>query len=145
MEFGPINAFGGVLVALLLVPNIIYAIKRPGEENKCTNRTINVLEQLGRYASMALMVLPLGVWKFGFPSVTHFLIYGFGNAALLTAYWIVWAFYFRRATMPRALVLAVLPTCIFLLSGLTLRHWALVLAGAVFGGAHTYVTLENHK
>ena len=129
---------------LMLVPNIVYAVKFLGGENRCTNRVMNLLEQIGRYASMALMILPLGVWEFGFSNVAVMLVYLFGNAGLLAAYWIVWAFYFRKATRGRALALAVLPTCIFLLSGLTLRHWALVLAGAVFGAAHIYVTRENN-
>lgn len=143
MEFNPINGAGAALVALMLVPNIVYAVKFPGGENRCTNRVMNLLEQIGRYASMALMILPLGVWEFGFASVAEMLVYLLGNAALLAGYWGTWLLYFRKGTAKRALTLAVLPTCIFLLSGLMLRHWLLVAAGAVFGVAHIYVTREN--
>ena len=34
MEFGPINLAGGILVALILVPNIIYVLKNPGAEKR---------------------------------------------------------------------------------------------------------------
>lgn len=145
MEFNPINLAGGVIVALVLVPNIVYALRSPGEENRCKNAVMNLLEQIGRYGSMALMVLPLGVWEFGFPGVAAMLAYFLGNGTLLLAYWLFWAAYFGRRTPRRALVLAILPTCIFLLSGLTLRHWLLVLVGAAFGVAHIYVTRENYK
>lgn len=145
MEFGPINLAGAILVAAMLAPNILYAVRFRREENRCANPAANILEQVGRYGAMALMVFPLGVWKFGFPSVAGMLVYVFGNVGLLLAYWAVWGTYFRKPTRNRAFALAVLPTCIFLLSGLTLRHWLLVLAAVLFGGAHLYVTSENHK
>lgn len=143
MEFGWINLVGGIIVCLLLAPNILYAWKVPGGENRCGNRGMNLLEQIGRYASMALMVFPVGVWKFGFPGVTAMLVYLIGSGALLVCYWTVWALFFRKASRKRALTLAVVPTCIFLLSGLMLRHWLLVLSAVVFGVGHVYVTLEN--
>lgn len=59
MEFNPINLFGFIIVVIMLIPNIIYGIKFKGLENKCTNKAMNVIEQAGRYGSMALMVLPL--------------------------------------------------------------------------------------
>ena len=145
MEFGWINGAGAVLVVLMLVPNVIFAIRNPGQGNKCRSPWMNLLEQIGRYGSMALMAFPLGVWKFGFPSVAEFLIYLFANGALLISYWVFWWFYFRKATPKLALVLAVLPTCIFLVSGLTLRHWLLVFASVIFGAGHIYVTRENNK
>lgn len=143
MEFGWINAAGGMIVVLMLVPNILYALRRPGGENRCDNRLMNALEQAGRYGSMALMVLPVGVWKFGFLSVAAMLVYVFGNGVLLVCYWVYWALYFRKADRDRALTLAVVPTCIFLLSGLMLRHWLLVLSAIVFGVGHIYVTRKN--
>ena len=143
MEFGWINGAGGLVVALILVPNIIYALRCPGGENKCRNVGINLLEQVGRYASMALMILPLGVWKFGFPNVAAMLIYFFGNGILLITYWAFWGLYFRKVTRIRALTLALVPTVIFLLSGLMLRHWLLVAAAVMFGVGHIYVTAQN--
>ena len=38
MEFGWINVFGAVIVILMLIPNIIYALKNKGEKNNCTNQ-----------------------------------------------------------------------------------------------------------
>ena len=75
MEFGWINVFGAVIVVLMLIPNIVYAIKNKGEKNLCTNRFMNVVEQVGRYACIVLMWLPLLVWKFGFASVLDMMLY----------------------------------------------------------------------
>ena len=70
-----LNVFGLILVVLLLVPNIIYAIKVRNQQNKCTNKIMNVLEQVGRYGCMFLMVFNIGIAEFGFNSVGAFLIY----------------------------------------------------------------------
>ena len=145
MEFGWINLFGAVIVILMLLPNIVYAIKNKGERNLCDNRAINVAEQVGRYACIVLMWLPLLVWKFGFAGVGEMLLYLAGNGGLLAVYWLVFARYLKERTKRRALILAIVPACIFLLSGLLLRHWLLVGFAVVFAIAHIYMTLQNAK
>lgn len=144
MEFNLINLMGFIIVAVMLIPNIIYGIKFKGLENKCTNKAMNVIEQAGRYGSMALMVLPLFVWEFGFSSVFMMFVYLLGNGMLLFIYVLVWVFYFKKQTMGKTMILAIAPTCIFFLSGVTLYHWALVVAAVIFGVGHIYVTYRNN-
>ena len=143
MKFGWINFFGACIVALLLIPNIVWAVKNRGERNKCGNPVMNAAEQIGRYACVVLMWLPLLVWKFGFCSPEEMIIYFAGNGCRIAAYWIVFALYMRRKTPRRALILAALPACVFLLSGLLLRHWLLAAAAVLFAVGHIYVTLKN--
>ena len=143
MEFGWINVFGAVIVVLMLIPNIVYAIKNKGEKNLCANRFMNIVEQVGRYACIVLMWLPLLVWKFGFASVLDMMLYMACNGLLLAAYWITFAFYMKRRSVRLALVLAVLPACIFLLSGILLQHWLLAGFAVVFAIGHIYVTYKN--
>ena len=126
MKFGWINVFGAVVVVLMLIPNIVYAIRYRDEKNLCTNRLMNLIEQVGRYACIVLMWLPLLVWKFGFRSVFEMLLYLAGNGTLLLAYWIIFFLHMRKRSTAKALTLAVLPSCIFLMSGILLRHWLLV-------------------
>ena len=143
MEFGWINVFGAVIVVLMLIPNIVYAIKNKGEKNLCANRFMNVVEQVGRYACIVLMWLPLLVWKFGFASVLDMMLYMACNGLFLVAYWIAFAVYMKQKTVQLALVLAVLPACIFLLSGILLQHWLLAGFSVVFAIGHIYVTYKN--
>ncbi len=146
MEFGWISVFGAGIVVLMLIPNVVYALRRnKGGEGPRGNPFLNALEQIGRYACIVLMWLPLGVGKFGFPSVAEMIAYLGGNACLLAAYWLVFALYFKKKTPRRALILAVLPACIFLLSGLTLRHRLLVGAALLFAVGHVCVTLHSAK
>ena len=143
MKFGWINVFGAVVVVLMLIPNIVYAIRYRDEKNLCTNRVMNLIEQIGRYACIVLMWLPLLVWEFGFQSVFELLLYLSGNGALLLAYWIVFFLHMRKKSTAKALALAVLPSCIFLMSGILLRHWLLAGFAVLFATGHIYVTLKN--
>ena len=145
MKFGWINLFGGIIVLLMLIPNIVYALKNRDERNLCTNRLMNIVEQFGRYGCIVLMWFPLLVWRFGFRSVPEMLLYFLGNGALLAAYWSVFIRYMKERTAKRALILAILPACIFLLSGLLLRHWLLVGFALLFAVGHIFVTMVNAK
>ena len=145
MEFGWINLFGGIIVILMLIPNIVYALQNRDKQSLCANKLMNILEQAGRYGCIVLMWLPLLVWKFGFKSVPEMLLYFVGNGALLLAYWLVYAQYLKQRTARRALALAVIPACIFLLSGLLLRHWLLAGFALLFAVGHIYVTAMNIK
>ena len=98
MEFGWINVFGAIIVILMLIPNIVYAIKNKDETNLCTNRFMNIIEQVGRYACIVFMWLPLIVWKFGFASVFEMVLYLACNGTLLAAYWISFAVYMKHRT-----------------------------------------------
>ena len=65
------------------------------------------------------------------------------NGMLLTAYGIAFAVYMKRRSARLALVLAILPACIFLLSGILLRHWLLVGFSLLFAFGHICVTCMN--
>ena len=143
MEFNYISIYAAAILVLLLIPNIIYAFKFKGSYNHCTNRLMNILEQIGRYGSFILMLVPLGVGEFGFSSAESLIIYAFGSAAILLAYWIVWAMYFHRVTTARAMLLAILPVALFTLCAVTLRHWLLLAFIVVFAVGHIYITAVN--
>ena len=145
MKFGWINVFGAAIVVLMLPPNLVYALRNKGEKNRCANRFMNALEQVGRYACIVLMWLPLLVWKFGFASVLGMALYLAGSAILLIAYWIAFAVYLKRKSAGLALALAVLPACVFLLCGILLRHWLLVGFAILFAVGHIYVTCVNAR
>lgn len=138
-----LNIWGLIIVVLLLVPNIIYAVKEKNQENKCSNKYMNMLEQIGRYGSMFLMVFNIGLAEFGFSSVKAFIVYMFGNILLMISYWFIWVLYFKKKTYWKQIALALIPTGIFLLSGITMLHFLLIIFAVIFGIGHLYVTNKN--
>ncbi|MBQ7232274.1 MAG: hypothetical protein IJX07_03455 [Bacillales bacterium] len=145
MEFGWINGWGATIGIIMLIPNIIFTIRNPHLENKCENVIMNTIEQVGRYTSMALMIVPVLAWKFGFKSVLEMIFYVVVTSVLLLLYLVVWFFYLKSQSKNKAIILALLPTMIFVISGILLRHWLLMIAGILFGIGHIYVTLQNSK
>ena len=47
-----LNVSGLIFMVLLLIPNIIYAVKFHENNTPCPNRAMNILEQIGHYASI---------------------------------------------------------------------------------------------
>ena len=109
MKFGWINLFNAGILLLILLPNLLYAIKYKSEKNLCPSLLMNAIEQAGRYGCMIFLCVPLFVWEFGFASKPEMLLYFAGNALLLAAYWIVYGSYFHKKTPARAMTLAALP------------------------------------
>ena len=166
-----INLFGLITVLLILLPNIVYAVKCPGEKNLCTNRLLNVLEQIGRYGAMLFLIVYVGPADgFGFGSVFGLLCYGFGNICLILAYWCTWAAYFKAlgvfakkrskggvtsvfVTGVEAVTkiiglkytLAILPAMLFFLDGITLWNVPLIVCAVIFAVGHIGVTRQNIK
>ena len=101
------------------------------------------MEQIGRYGCMFLMVFNIGIAEFGFRSVGIFLVYIFGNTLFIIFYWIIWMLYFHKRTYWKQILLAVIPACLFLLSGITMLHYLLIVFGIIFGIGHIYVTVKN--
>lgn len=145
MQFGWLNLTGVLIIVLMMIPNLIYARRNPHMENKCTCKPMLILEQLGRYGSMAMMVFPLFVWEFGFTSAAAFIIWAALCGVLLLAYFISWGFYFQKPSLSSALWLAILPSAIFILRGVFLHHWLLTAFGVIFAVGHIYITWYNNR
>lgn len=138
--FNWFSVFGLIIVVLMLIPNIIYAVKFRNIKESQVRRWILILEQIGRYASMFFMVVQL--IDMGFSSVNLFLIYLIGNVILLLVYWIVWILFFIKQSAGKQMALAIIPSVIFLLSGITQMYILLIISALVFGAAHIYITYK---
>lgn len=139
-----INIFGLIIVVCMLIPNIIFALSNKEMENKCKSTVMNIMEQIGRYGSMFLMVFNIGIAEFGFRSEEDFVIWLTVSFALLLLYWVFWLVYFRKRSMSYAMALAIIPSAIFIFNGYILRHYLLLAFGLIFTIGHSYVTYENN-
>ena len=138
-----INYLNIAIVAVMLIPNIFYAVKFRGNKNLCTNKAMKIVEFVGRILCILFMAYPVGQREFGFPSAENFIIYVFGNGILVAMYIVVWISYFKKQSVPKATVLSIVPPVIFALCGLMLEHWLLVFAAVLFAVGHLYVTAAN--
>ncbi|MBQ5323093.1 MAG: hypothetical protein J6J07_06605 [Oscillospiraceae bacterium] len=144
MVLNLINFIQVAIVWILIIPELLFAIHKEKRENKKPDAA-SVTEQFGRYASMLLMVLPLGIWEFGFASSEEMIIYFAGNGILLAVYILLWVLFFKKQSFGKAMALAIINIAVFLLCGILLRHWFLVVFAVIFAIGHLAVTVNKFK
>lgn len=144
MTFSWINAVNGGAVLLLLLCNIIAACIGIAGEMQSRHRIVNMLEQIGRYFCMALMIVPLvlGRWEFAFSAKRAFLLWITLTVILMAVYMLLW--FLKRTESPIVLYgLAVIPAMLFVANGILLQHWLLLGAGLLFGTCHLWIVAEH--
>ena len=105
-----INVFGAVFIVVIMVPNIVYAVKcRDGFENKWSNKGVEIIERIGRFGCFGFMVVNIpGTW-FGWWSDEAFAMYLIANSVLVILYCVIWIICFRKSTVFKALALSGIP------------------------------------
>lgn len=141
-----INIFGIVFMVGIMIPNIIYAIKcKDGFENKWNNKLVETIEQIGRFGCFGFMIFNIpGTW-FGYWSDEAFAIYLIVNTILIICYCVIWIACFWKNTVFKALALSVIPSVVFLFSGVVSRSVLLIIASVLFAPAHIMISYKNAK
>lgn len=140
------NVFGLVFIALIMIPNIVFAIKcKDGFENRYSNKTIEMMEQLGRFGCFGFMIFNIpGTW-FGWWSDEAFALYLIVDALLAVLYCILWVICWGKTSVFRALSLSIIPSLIFLFSGIMSRSVLLIVSALLFASAHIFISYQNTK
>ena len=141
-----LNIFGLIFIIIIMIPNIIYAIKcKDGFVNKWQNKTVELLEQIGRFGCFGFMIINIpGTW-FGWWSDEAFAVYLIVNVVLIVLYCAIWLICFKKNTVFRALALSILPSIIFLFSGIMSRSVLLIIAAVIFAPCHILISYKNAK
>ena len=133
------NIFGLIFIAIIMMPNILYAIKcKDGFTNKWQNKTVELLEQIGRFGCFGFMIINIPRTWFGWWSDEAFATYIIVNVILVLLYCIIWIICFKKNTVFRALALSILPSVIFLFSGIMSRSVLLI-----FAPCHILISYKN--
>lgn len=141
-----LNIFGLIMIAVIMIPNIIFAIRyREGFENKWNNKIVAVAEQIGRFGCFAFMIVKIpGTW-FGWWSDEAFAIYIIVDTILVILYCTIWIICFKNNSIFRALALSIIPSVLFLFSGIMSRSILLIIASILFAPSHILLSYKNAK
>lgn len=141
-----LNVFGLVMVAVIMIPNILFAMKcKDGFVNKWNNKSVETVEQIGRFGCFGFMIINIpGTW-FGWWSDEAFAVYLVVDAVLVTLYCVIWAVCFRKNSVFRALALSIIPSVLFLFSGIMSRSILLTIAALLFAPSHIMLSYQNAK
>ena len=95
------------------------AIKcKDGFDNKWNNKYVEVTEQVGRLGCFGFMIINIpGTW-FGWWSDEAFALYLIVDTILVMLYCAIWIICFKKNSIFRALALSIIPSMLFLFSGI---------------------------
>lgn len=138
------NYYGLAIMAVIMIPNIIYAVKHEaGGENRYNGKTVIILEQIGRYGCMIFMVFNIPYACFNFWFDCALICYLSINGALCLTYLIFWIICWNKSGKLKALSLSIIPSAIFLFSGVTLANIPLIALAVLFGTTHIFISYKN--
>lgn len=138
------NIYGLLIIAAFMVPNIIFAIKcKDGFDNLWNNKVVEVLEQIGRFGCFGLMIINIPTTYFGFWFEGALAVYVIVNAILTAAYCLIWYLCFHKNSIFRALALSILPSVIFLFSGVMIWSVPLIITAVIFAPCHILLSYKN--
>ena len=110
-----LDPLGLALLAAILVPNLIFALThRQGFENAVSCPRLERWEQVGRFGSLAFLVLrlpflPWGEWFPGGEALSLPI-----SAVLAALYCLGWVLFWREDSLRKSLALSILPSLLFL-------------------------------
>ncbi len=141
-----LNVFGLIMIAVIMIPNIIFAIRyKEGFVNKWSNKFVEVVEQMGRFGCFVFMIVNIpGTW-FGWLSDKAFTIYLIVDIILVILYCSIWIICFKNNSIFRALALSIIPSVLFLFSGIMSRSILLIIASTLFAPSHILLSYKNAK
>lgn len=127
-----------------MIPNIIYAVKRKdGFQNGYVNKSAEVFEQIGRYGCFIFMIFNIPHTYFDFWFNGALLTYIIVNSLFCVAYLVCWAIFWKKSHLAKAISLSLLPSCIFLFSGIMLANVPLIVFAIIFAPCHILISCKN--
>ncbi|MFR8858157.1 MAG: hypothetical protein ACLVG6_16615 [Dorea formicigenerans] len=128
------------------VDDVVFAIKcKDGFDNKWNNKYVEVTEQVGRLGCFGFMIINIpGTW-FGWWSDEAFALYLIVDTILVMLYCAIWIICFKKNSVFRALALSIIPSMLFLFSGIMSRSVLLIIASVLFAPSHIVISYKNVK
>ncbi|MBE6349008.1 MAG: hypothetical protein E7064_08755 [Spirochaetaceae bacterium] len=143
------NPWGFLFLSIIMIPNIIFAIKnKEAFENSIQKKWFKILEifeQIGRYGCFFCMMFDISGTYFGFSSNFSFRIYLIINGILIFSYCLIWITHFRKNNLFRGISLSVIPSIIFLFSGIISKSILLIIFAIIFAPCHIAISILNTK
>lgn len=139
------NYYGLAIMAIIMIPNIIYVIKHKDTAITYNNKVVTILEQIGRYGCMVLMIFNIPYTYFDFWFDYALLVYLCVNGALCLAYLIFWIICWNRNDKIKALSLSIIPSIIFVFSGIVLADILLIAFAVLFAINHILISYKGSE
>ncbi len=140
------NFIGLIFVAVILIPNIIFAAKnKDGFQNFYQNKFVEIFEQIGRFGCFITMFFTPPFLNLGFKingAKTAYIITG---AVLVALYCLGWIVFGKENSVRKSLALSIIPSVLFLEIGLLSLNFPLIILSLIFAPCHIIISYKNAK
>lgn len=91
------NVYGRIYVLVILIPNLVFAMRcKDGFVNRWQNKTVETLEQIGRFGCLLFMIVQIPGTVFQPWSDTVWMLYFLLDTVFALAYCTIWIVCFRK-------------------------------------------------
>lgn len=140
------NFIGLIFVAVILIPNIIFAAKnKDGFQNLYHNKFVEVFEQIGRFGCFITMFFTPPFLNLGFKINGAKTAYIIAGAVLAVLYCLGWIVFRKESSVRKSLALSIIPSVLFLESGLLSLNFSLIILSLIFAPCHIIISYKNAK
>jgi CubicO group peptidase (beta-lactamase class C family) len=127
-----------------MLPNVIAAITHKEIfANNYANKTAFTLEHIGRIGCIVLMIINLPYTFTGFLISYGKVFYLAVNFTCVAAYLICWALLWNKDGIVKSLLLSIIPSFIFLFSGIMIVSIPLIIFALIFSVCHILISVKN--
>jgi hypothetical protein len=137
--FNTVNFCGLLFAVILLLPHIIFAKTHKYNLIDIDNRAMLYIERIGKYGSLLLMALNIGVLEEGFTSPLMKQFWFIFTAVMSCVYILLWLLFFRKTNKLISTLITVTFAVIVIISGLLQVKTLLLTAGIVYLIGEIYV------
>lgn len=140
------NIYGLIFIVIIMIPNIVFALKcKDGFVNTYNNKFVEFSEQIGRFGSFIFMIFNIPKTYFGFYFNNGLILYLIVDSILVALYCLIWAICFKKPSVFRALSLSIMPSFLFIYSGVMIRSILLIIFSLIFAPCHILISYKNAK
>lgn len=143
--FDVVNVYGLLFAVILAVPHVVYARTHNYDLKIINNRAMLYIERTGKYCSLFLMGINIGVLELGFTAPIMEVYWLISTSVLTVIYVVVWIVFFKNETKGFAYLLTITAALIVMQSGLLQVKTLLLTAGIVYLIGELYVTSQAFK
>lgn len=130
--FDVVNVYGLLFAVILAIPHIIYAKTHTYDMNIFNNRAMLYIDRIGRYFSLFLMAVNVGVLEEGFTSELMKNFWLLSTLVMSALYVLLWILFFNKECKWVSYSLTIISALIVMLSGLLQVKTLLLTAGIVY-------------
>lgn len=139
------NIYGIIMLVLIMIPNIVYFQKNKDIDVKKMRESssLEITENILRYMVILFFAVNTGLFEYGFADKKLIAVWAIASAVLIAVYYAGWVKYFKCKTFAVEILLAVVPSIVFIFSGIMMRCYVALVLSVLFGIVHVYTTYKN--